>query len=184
MGLPRAKVVLWIGPKHSGKSTAARRLIDRVVAEGFSVAGILAPAIYQGSTLVGFDVVNIATERRLPLARHTEKRIPNGDAGGFAFFPSGLRFGNAALQSSQSRSAALVIVDEFGPMELRGNGWRHAVDQLVSESPGTLLLVVRKELADDVCQVYAQWDPECILAAERRAVCRLLHILHQNVECP
>ena len=56
-----AKLVLWTGPKHSGKSSALGQLIARSVAEGISVAGILAPSIYQRGRLVGFDVVDVVT---------------------------------------------------------------------------------------------------------------------------
>jgi len=178
MELPRTKVVLWTGPKHSGKSTAARRLIDQAAAERFSVAGILAPARYEDGVLAGFDVMNITTGLRRSLARRTEKRSQDRHAGRFAFCRKGLRIGNAALRSPQARVADLVIVDEFGPMELHGRGWRHAVDQLIASFPGTLLLVVRNELADAVARVYTEWVPERIPAAEDHAARRLLRILH------
>jgi nucleoside-triphosphatase THEP1 len=182
MDPPQANLVLWIGPKHSGKSTAVGRLVDRVVAEGFSVAGILAPAIYRDGVLAGFDVVNVATGLRMPLARRTPK--PSGDTGRFAFCPGGLRFGNAALGSTQTRSAALVIVDEFGPLELRGKGWRGAVDRLVSGFPGTLLVVVREELAGEVAGIYAKRGPRRISATQPGAVDLLLPMLLSRSPSP
>jgi nucleoside-triphosphatase len=179
MDPPEVNLVLWVGPKHSGKSTAVGRLIDRVVAEGFSVAGILAPAIYRDGILAGFDVVDVATGVRMPLARRTQKR--SGDIGRFAFCPGGLRFGNAALRSIRALAAALVVVDEFGPLELRGKGWRGAVDRLISDFPGTLLVVVREELADDVAGVYAQCGPKQVSAAEPGTIDLLLRMLHVRV---
>ena len=162
MDRPLANVVLWIGPKHSGKSTAAARLVERATAEGFPVAGILAPAVYHGGALAGFDAVNVVTGLRRPLARRAEQT--QCDVGPFAFETEGLRLGSAALAPVAARSAALVIVDEFGPLELRGRGWRSAVDRLTSEFQGVLLLVVRDELARDVVRLYARWRPERIPA--------------------
>jgi nucleoside-triphosphatase THEP1 len=174
MDQPQPNVVLWIGPKHSGKSTAAARLVARAVDEGLAVAGILAPAIYRDGALAGFDVVDIATGLRLPLARRT--RNQQQDLGGFAFRPRGMRLGNAALRSAQARSAALVVVDEFGPLELRHEGWRHAVDRLIAHLRGTLLLVVRQELADDVAQLYCRWNPQRIWATDPDAIDAVLRM--------
>ena len=108
------------GPKHSGKSTAARQLIDRAVAEDLSVAGILAPSVYRDGILTGFDLVDLSTGRRAPLARLARNRSPR--AGRFAFLPETLKQGNAALGLSVCATASLIVVDEFGPLELRGQG--------------------------------------------------------------
>ena len=175
---PKPKVVLWTGPKHSGKSTAAKRLVDKAAAEDFPVAGILAPAIYRQGILVGFDVVDVATDVRQPLARRTGER--DKDVGPFAFRPEGLHFGNAALGSTRRCLAALVVVDEFGPLELRGKGWRRSVDQLISDFRGTLLLVVRKELTSDVTQLYSRWNPQCVSAADPDAIDRVLRTLRRQ----
>jgi len=158
----KARIVLWVGPKHSGKTTAAQRLADELVAEGEAVAGILAPAIYQQKTLVGFEVLDIATGSRKPLA---QRAAHNGaDTGRFSFCPEGWDFGNRALHPTRTRGARLVVVDEFGPLELAGKGWRQAVDRLVCEHTGTILLVVREELATEVARLFARAKPRSIQA--------------------
>lgn len=162
MDRPGAKLVLWVGPKHSGKSTAAQRLIDRAMADGLSVAGILAPTIYQRRRLAGFDIVDVATGDRRPLARRADGEA--ADVGRFVFSPEGLRLGHAALRAARAASASLAIVDEFGPLKLRGKGWRGCVDRLVSQYHGTLLIVVREELAAVVEQIYAPWRPRRVPA--------------------
>jgi nucleoside-triphosphatase THEP1 len=171
-------MMLWTGPKHSGKSTAAAQLAEQATTEGFSVAGILAPAIYRRGRLIGFDGVNLATGRRRPLTRRVERG--RGHVGPFAFTADGLGFGNAALTSPAARAAALVIVDEFGPLELRGDGWRTAADQLISSFRGVLLLVVREALVDDVLRLYARCRPEPIRATEPAAATRMLRLLRRQ----
>jgi signal recognition particle GTPase len=42
--LVRNRFLLWFGAKHSGKTTAAAKLAQRACAEGFTVAGLLAPS--------------------------------------------------------------------------------------------------------------------------------------------
>jgi nucleoside-triphosphatase THEP1 len=169
------KLVLWTGPKHSGKTSAARRLIDRAAAEGISTAGVLAPAIYECDCLLGFDVVDVATGARLPLARRAEQ--PDKGVGRFAFLAEGLRFGKAALDRALASRAHLVVVDEFGPLELQGKGWRHAVDQLLSTCGDTLLLVVREELIGDVKRLYAPQRLRVVAATEPDAIDQVLRTL-------
>ena len=115
----------------------------------------------------------------LPLARRVESGA--GHVGPFAFTADGPAFGNAALTSPAARTAALVIVDEFGPLELRGDGWRTAADQLISSFRGVLLLVVREALADDVLQLYARCRPDPIRATELGAIARTLRLVLTQV---
>lgn len=173
-----AKLVLWTGPKHSGKSTAAGRLVRRATAEGFSVAGIIAPAVYRDCTLVGFDVVSIPGGVRLPLARiagQTSSVVRR-----FVFQPEGLQLGNDALDAPSARSAALVIVDEFGPIELSGHGWRRAMDRLVDHFGGVLLLVVRQELVDEVAHLYFSLSPPAVAASNPDAVEQVLSVVQDR----
>ncbi len=145
-------VSLLIGPKHAGKTTAAAELIRRVRARGRTVAGILAPSIWVDGVLHGFDIVDIATGRRTRLS--DIQSAGEQTSGRFRFCAEGLALGQAALSDPAARIADLVIVDEFGPLELRGGGWRDAVDALVGHAAGLLVLVVRQSLAESVAGLY------------------------------
>ena len=113
------KLILWTGEKHCGKTTSAVNLTKIAHSEGFVVAGILAPSIYNNNQLLGFDAVDLRNETRVPLARRK--------SGQFTFSAEGLKLGNAALSEAATKSADLVIIDEFGPMELNGRLWRSTV---------------------------------------------------------
>jgi len=145
-------VVLWTGPPHSGKTTAIGELVERVRSAGCSVAGILAPSIWQNGELTGFDIVDLARGQRTSLAGRGQ--VGREMTGKFAFNASGLALGRAALTSPTAMTADLVVVDEFGPLELKGDGWRTPVDRLVARAAGVLLLVVRSALAESVGALY------------------------------
>jgi nucleoside-triphosphatase THEP1 len=49
----------------------------------------------------------------------------------------------------------MIIVDEFGPLELNGKGWRSDVDNLLAGKHPPILLVVRSGLADEARKLYA-----------------------------
>ena len=97
--------VIWTGAKHAGKTTAAAELAQAVRAEGFTVAGLLAPAVFDGDERIGYDVVDIQTGDRVPLARRGGAGPEQ--IGGYVFGADGLTFGHAALD----RSADLIVVE-------------------------------------------------------------------------
>ncbi|MDY6914214.1 MAG: nucleoside-triphosphatase [Planctomycetota bacterium] len=159
---PRAKLILWTGPKHSGKTTAVLKLVSKARSAGFSVAGLVAPAVYHGRRLTGFDVVDIHTKKRTTLSRlggHGPQII-----GEFALTAEGLALGRKALGPAAG-TADMVIVDEFGPLELAGGGWREAVDELLRSTGGLGLLVVRDGSVDAVRRLYALFQPLIVPAA-------------------
>jgi nucleoside-triphosphatase THEP1 len=145
-------VVVWAGRKHSGKTTAVLGLARAAREAGHSVAGLAAPSVHAGRRLEGFDVVDLATGARAPLARRGLDAACR--VGEYGFLEEGLALGRGALTAPAAASADLVIVDEFGPLELRGEGWRPAADRLISQAAGLVLLVVRRELAHEVRKLY------------------------------
>ena len=168
-----AKIILWMGPKHSGKSTRLLELSEHLKKKGFKVCGLLAPSVYDGADLIGFDGVDLSDGRREALLKHTQ-------AGGFAFTEQGLELGRGALNTSAVEGADLVVVDEFGPFELSGGGWRECVDLLVESARSVVLLVVRRELAEDVEQLYRDYSSVRICAMAEDAAERVISILKEN----
>ena len=150
-----ARVTIVSGETRSGKTTLVGEVVERLRHEGIAVAGILAPGYMAEGRRTGFDVVDLATGEWAPLAR--EK--PNVEGAHvrwsrFAFDEQGLALGHRALDVDGLPEAAVVVVDEVGPMELSGGGWAADLDALVSHPSATLLLVVRSSLVDDVS---ARW---------------------------
>jgi molybdopterin-guanine dinucleotide biosynthesis protein A/nucleoside-triphosphatase THEP1 len=171
------RLILWIGPKHSGKTTSATKLAQIASAEGFNVAGVLSPPLYRNSKLLGFDVLDLHSQTRAPLARRT---ISQSKAGPFTFIADGLKLGNAVLSAEATKSADLVIVDEFGPLELNNEGWRRNVDSLLASSNALVLLVVRRELADTVRQVYANVPCRKLAATEGNSIDEVITMLKKR----
>ena len=168
------RLILWTGPKHSGKTTSATKLAQVASAEGFNVAGLLAPSLYRNSKLLGFDVLDLQNQTRAPLARG---KISQSKAGPFTFIADGLKLGNAVLSAEATKSADLVIVDEFGPLELNNEGWRRNVDSLLISSNAVVLLVVRRELADTVRQVYSGLPCRELAATEGDSIDEVITML-------
>jgi len=129
---------------------------------------VLAPSVHEGGKLVGFDVVDLASGRRAPLARIGEAGTSR--SGRFTFSETGLSLGAGALDLQAAGDADLVIVDEFGPLELRGGGWRGLVDALVAAARGVIVLVVRDALLYEVSRLYEAAGPRAVAATDPGAI--------------
>lgn len=88
--------------------------------------------------------------------------------------------GKAALDVSTGRSADLVIVDEFGPLELGGHGWREDVDLLLAETDTVVVLVVREELVQEVERLYGDYEGGKIAAVGKDSIVRVIDMLRQR----
>jgi nucleoside-triphosphatase THEP1 len=67
------KRIIITGKRHSGKTTLALALVRALERSGRSVAGILAPGYWKDGLRDGFDLVNLATGRVVPLARRRKE---------------------------------------------------------------------------------------------------------------
>ena len=175
--LARPLVILWVGPKHSGKTTNAARLVEKARAEGFVVAGCLALSVHENNRLVGFDLINLRSGAQTALARR--EATPGGDSR-FRFLATGLTLGNEALDSAAATDADLIIVDEFGPLEFAQEGWRAATDHLMLSTQAVLLLVVREELAAEVQQLYRAATIRRLVATRPESIDEVLIMLRNK----
>ncbi len=138
------RVVVATGPPHSGKTTAAQQVASRARAAGWRVTGFSQPASYRDGDKVGFSVRDLATGEEAPLARLVPRT--EGEHGTrYRFEEAGFALARAAVR--RVRSGDLLVVDELGPLELRGGGHMPAVRRALRGVPLVgALVVVRSQL--------------------------------------
>ena len=171
------KVILWSACKHSGKTTSALKLAQRAYAEGFSVAGLLAPSVYLSGKLVGFDALDLRNNKRARLAERNPSK--NGSAP-FTWVSAGLELAGNALSQALTKPTDLVVVDEFGPLEMAGKGWRKNVDSLVTATNALILLIVREELTNQVQELYACVPSVKLPATDPKSIDKVIAIINNH----
>ena len=138
------RMVIVTGPSDGGKTEAVLALSERLQSGGVPVAGFVQIGEREANRKVGFRLRDIATGKEAKLAVLGERS--EGDFGTrFRFLDEGFQLGRAALARVQP--GGVVIVDELGPVELRGAGHMPAVQRAV-KAPGIAgaVVVVRRPL--------------------------------------
>ena len=140
---PVATVVVT-GAPGCGKTTALVALVEARKAAGAAVAGFLQPGIFDKGGKSGFLIRDVATGEEVTLARRVG--VGEGDAGTrFRFDAAGLRLARRAL--ARASAGDLLVIDELGPLELRGGGHMSAARQaLAVEGLSGAVIVVRRSL--------------------------------------
>lgn len=155
-------VFIYTGEKGVGKSTYLQEIFLRKQ----NVCGILQPRINGIKYLV--DVVS-GEKRKLELENQTEeeKIITIGN---YIFSEETFLWGQQILIDAIQSTNRLIIIDEIGPLELRGSGLEPLLSQIISKAiteEKKLILVVRPKLVEEVKEKYGLLNPVVIQYGER-----------------
>jgi nucleoside-triphosphatase THEP1 len=161
---------LLTGPRGIGKTTGVLKLATALKDLGISVFGVATPKIFDGDKVVGLAVQDLATGEQIQLAHIDDE--PGIRQGPWRFLPEGICFANKACDPMKHEG--LAVIDEIGPLELRGEGFVAGFEALQKGQYESALVVVRPELADQMSRIVKgevsviAWEPHCldILIAE------------------
>jgi nucleoside-triphosphatase THEP1 len=139
-----ARTVIVTGPTSSGKSPLMASVADELMGRGIEVAGFVQPAVVEAGRKIGFGIRDLATGDSVELARRVATGA--GDFGtSFSFSDSGFELGERALR--RATSGSILMIDELGPLELRGGGhWPAAARAVAIPGIAGLVVVVRRSL--------------------------------------
>lgn len=147
-------VFLLTGERGEGKTTTLGRVIERLRDEGMVISGIITHGTVKNGIRDSFTVVNVRTNVGVPLCSR-ETGTGGERCGAFLFSTKGLMHGFQALSLESAEGADLVVIDEVGHLELRGEGWTTCIDTLTAETDRIpMVWVVRKNSLD---QVITHW---------------------------
>jgi nucleoside-triphosphatase len=151
--------LLVVGDRGSGKTGWCREYVDRRRQCGSSVGGILSLATEQQRQRTGFNVVDLLTGQEAPFARLSPYRSFKGGevVGDYTISRHGVSFACCAIKRAVESRCDLVVIDEVGPLELRGKGLIPAVE-LALASPVNVLIVVRTSLKEALQTRFPQYE--------------------------
>lgn len=138
-------VFIITGEVQQGKTTFLIRLIELLREDNIKMNGFIARGVHDKHGRIGYDLENVATGGQMQYIRD----IPSAGAwrhGRYYFNPSGLSFGNEILSNINEQNTELIIIDEIGPVELKGKAWAGEIERLLYNTRIPQLWVVRKPL--------------------------------------
>jgi iron complex transport system ATP-binding protein len=141
--------VILTGGRGEGKTTLCLALAERARHAGWKVGGIVSPGSWNDGGRDVYHVRDLLSGEERVLARQS-KQAGTIRVGAFAFEPDGIAFGRQALESAKEANVQLLIVDEVGPLELRGDGWSPVLERILADVFGVMVWVVRPELVEEV----------------------------------
>ncbi|MFC1943253.1 nucleoside-triphosphatase [Chloroflexota bacterium] len=133
-------VIIVTGAIGIGKTTVCLKLIEALRSGGYTCSGIFT---YKAADK-GIIVEDIQSGEKETLASvnnvyhgpHTAK---------YSFNPKAIDFGIQVIDKGTS-SSSILLVDEIGQLELRGEGFVKALELIKSGAVEKSILVIRKEL--------------------------------------
>jgi nucleoside-triphosphatase THEP1/energy-coupling factor transporter transmembrane protein EcfT len=144
-GLPAVPLLVVVtGKPAAGKTPAVRAAAEELAGRGVDVAGFVQIPVFEDGGKGGYRVRDVATgEERTLAVKVGERRGQSGTP--FRFEANGFAFARRAL--ARVRAGCVVVLDELGPVELRGGGHMPAVRRALAR-PGiaAVLVTVRPAL--------------------------------------
>ena len=121
------------GPPRSGKSTLIVKIIE-YLKKDFKVYGFITPEITENNKRKGFNIVDLYTKKRFPLASVGNYNT-NFKVGKYSVFVEDFEvYIKNLLENMEEISNSLFCIDEIGKMELYSNIFQEFLKKLFKTS--------------------------------------------------
>ena len=132
-------VIIITGAIGIGKTTICEKVIEIARSQRYSCGGVIA----RESRNEDIIIEDIQTGETKVLAS-TSNIYQGPRTAKYSFNPDGITFGILAID--RGTTAEILVVDELGHLELRGQGFAGVVEQIAAGKVKNCILVIRKEL--------------------------------------
>ncbi len=149
------QITLIVGRKNSGKTAYLEEIYHGALKKGLQVGGFLSKAQWDGNRKTRYFLHNLQNGEKHLLAWQSAAPSPL-HAGQFAFLPETFEWGFRFVQNQLH--LPVIIMDEFGPLEMRQQGWYDLLRFLATQYSGFLFISVRPDLVDALLRMIKGWD--------------------------
>jgi len=151
-----------------GKTTVLEKAVRALEKKGKRVAGILTHETVEDGKRSGFEVIDVESGEHRVLARmsaggrRNAVSYPTGKDGKiktlsshYDFVQGGFDFADAVYERLLSKSPQdLIVVDELGLFESRGEGFQNAVGLIRKTNRPPMAVIVRKDILDRILPMF------------------------------
>jgi nucleoside-triphosphatase len=160
--------MILMGSPGVGKTTVLYKTTELLKGWGFSVGGILSREVREGGVRVGFEVLDLASEKRGWLAQVSQKDGPI--VGKYRVNIEDLEKIGARAILDAVNGCDVVVIDEIGPMELSSEKFNEVAKKALDNSK-PLIAVVHWKVQDKL-----------VVDAKKRADTEVVTVTVENRE--
>jgi nucleoside-triphosphatase THEP1 len=153
---PGVPVIVFTGKPGTGKTSTLLQCLKILKSENHKICGLIQPGIFNKGKKTGFKIMDLRTGEETAFA--TRVSGGKGQHGTrFIFHKTGAELAAKALNTDMHDS--ILIVDELGPVELRGDGHFTAVARCLNDTNLICaVLVVRRHLVPALLETLSAAD--------------------------
>jgi len=141
-------ITILTGGRGTGKTRTSLSLVEQARRAGWSLAGVLCPAVFEDGEKIAIDMLDLTTGEQRRLACRENRQTGFEVTDHWNFNNAVLDRGNEILGSAGI--CDLLLVDELGPLEFyRRQGWVKAFDTLARGEFKRAVVVIRPELLEE-----------------------------------
>ncbi len=147
------RILLITGQPGVGKTTVLTKTVNLLKERGFSVGGMLSREVRENGVRVGFEILDLGSQKRGWLAHINQPDGPR--VGKYRVNLQDLEAIGAKAITDAIQKRDVVAIDEIGPMELFSEKFREAVNIALQSSKLVIAVVHWKaqgKLINDVKQ--------------------------------
>lgn len=156
-----AKVFIVTGDVEKGKTSLLTGVAGKLKEKNISVGGIYSARIIKGGKTTGYNIVSFDTEESFPYLKLKTGK-DNAGIGRWEIIPGAIERGKELLSEDYLKNKNVVIIDEVGKLETRGEGWKEDIERLLMDRNIILVLSVRRRFVDEVTKAFNILLPEII----------------------
>jgi nucleoside-triphosphatase THEP1 len=147
------RFIIITAGQGQGKTSLLKEVVSILKTTSIKLKGFYAEGYWENEKRLGFDLVDIATNEKVKLCSTKVmkdwKKIFH-----YYFNPEAIKIGNEILNINSSSGTDILIIDEIGKIDLRGEIWHDAVTNIVKNSEVPILFVVRNTFLKEVIEYW------------------------------
>jgi nucleoside-triphosphatase len=134
-----SKLIAITGRPGVGKTTLLFKVMDLLKGERIKVCGFICPEVRSGGRRIGFKIIDVMTNEQSWLAREGKG---NKMVGKYYLNEGAGKIAKDAIERAR-QECEVIVIDEIGPMEMKIEGVREAINEALNSGKVVLAVVHR-----------------------------------------